>query len=83
MISVYRQLCIPQVEGLLVRVSVTSGLSSGAFAARLIRSSMGADDRKNNDAGKASCERVLFSERKQVISMLERMAKPDSDVAGG
>lgn len=34
------------------------------------------------EAGKASCERVLFAEKAQVMSLLNTMADPDSDVQG-
>lgn len=34
------------------------------------------------EAGKASCERVLFAEKAEVMSLLRNMADPDSDVQG-
>lgn len=34
------------------------------------------------EAGKASCERVLFAEKAEVMSLLINMADPDSDVLG-
>lgn len=34
------------------------------------------------EAGKASCERVLFAEKALVMSLLRNMADPDSDVQG-
>ena len=34
------------------------------------------------EAGKASCERVLFAEKTKVMSLLRNMADPDSDLQG-